>query len=230
MLTKWGKALEKEHILPEYPRPQFRRSNCEILNGVWEYAISSVTLQIPPERFEGNILVPFSPESELSGVNRTLKPKDCLWYRRSIEAPLGFDANTEDLILHFGAVDQFAEVRLNGVTLAHHAGGYLPFSVVLSDAWVNDIPNELVVRVRDETDTSCWSRGKQSSKPGGIWYTPQSGIWQTVWLERAPKRRIESVIITPLFDQSAVEFTIWTNCGGAGIVQSLQLRQQPESR
>lgn len=221
MLTKWGKALDKEHILPEYPRPQFRRSNCEILNGVWEYAISAVTLQIPPERFEGNILVPFSPESELSGVNRTLKPKDCLWYRRQIEAPLGFDANTEDLILHFGAVDQFAEVRLNGVTLAHHAGGYLPFSVVLSEAWVNGIANELVVRVRDETDSACWSRGKQSSKPGGIWYTPQSGIWQTVWLERAPKRRIESVVITPLFDESAVEFTIWTNCGGAGIVQLL---------
>ncbi len=221
MLTKWGKALDRDNVLPEYPRPQFRRSNCAILNGKWEYAITGVTLQTPPDRFDGAILVPFSPESELSGVARTLKPNECLWYHRTIEAPLGFDANTEDLILHFGAVDQFAEVRLNGVTLAHHAGGYLPFSVVLSEAFVTGIPNELIVRVRDETDTSCWSRGKQSSKPGGIWYTPQSGIWQTVWLERAPKRRIETMLIKPLFDQSAVQLTVWTNCGGGGVVQLL---------
>lgn len=218
MLTKWGKALDREHILPEYPRPQFRRENYEILNGAWEYAISAVTLQTPPERFEGIILVPFSPESTLSGVNRTLKANECLWYRKQLEAPSGFDPNTEDLILHFGAVDQFAEIRLNGVSLMHHAGGYLPFSVVLSETFVNGIPNELIVRVRDETDTACWSRGKQSSKPGGIWYTPQSGIWQTVWLERVPKRRMETAVITPLFDQSAVELTVWTNCGGAGVI------------
>ena len=200
MLTKWGQALDKEHILPDYPRPQFRRSNCEILNGAWDYAISAVTLQTPPERFEGSILVPFSPESALSGVGRTLKPNECLWYRRQIESPPGYDPNTEDLILQFGAVDQFAEVRLNGVTLQHHAGGYLPFSVALNETFISGIPNELIVRVRDETDTACWSRGKQSTKPGGIWYTPQSGIWQTVWLERAPKRRIETVVITPLYD------------------------------
>lgn len=221
MLTKWGKELDPASILPEYPRPQFRRSNCEILNGKWDYAISAATLQTPPERFDGEIIVPFSPESALSGVNRTLKANECLWYRRQIESPLGYDPNTEDLVLHFGAVDQFAEVRLNGVSLAHHAGGYLPFSVVLSETFVSSIPNELIVRVRDETDTACWSRGKQSSKPGGIWYTPQSGIWQTVWLERVPKRRIETVVITPLYDQSAVEFTVWTNCGGAGVVELL---------
>ena len=221
MLTKWGKALDKEQILPEYPRPQFRRSNCVILNGAWEYAFTSVSAQIPPDHFDGTILVPFSPESELSGVGHTLLPSECLWYRKQIEVPLGFDATTEDLILNFGAVDQFAEVRLNGITLMNHAGGYLPFSVVLSDTLVGGIPNELIVRVRDESDTSCWSRGKQSSKPGGIWYTPQSGIWQTVWLERAPKRRIETVLIKPLFDQSEVELTVWTNCGGAGVVKLL---------
>ena len=222
MLTKWGKTLDRTNILPEYPRPQFRRNNCEILNGTWEYAITGVTQQTPPDRLDGTILVPFSPESELSGVGRTLKPSECLWYRKTIETPEGYDANTEDLILHFGAVDQFAEVRLNGITLAHHAGGYLPFSVVLSDALVAGVPNELVVRVRDETDASCWSRGKQSSKPSGIWYTPQSGICQTVWLERAPKRRIETVVIKPLFDQSAVQLTVWTNCGGGGVVKLLE--------
>ncbi len=221
MLTKWGAALDKEKVLLEYPRPQFRRSNCEILNGVWEYGITSVTAQVPPDRFDGEIVVPFSPESELSGVGRSLKPNECLWYRRQIEAPLGYDTNTEDLILHFGAVDQFAEVRLNGMTLQHHAGGYLPFSVVLTDALVSGIPNELIVRVRDESDTSCWSRGKQSEKPGGIWYTAQSGIWQTVWLERVPKRHVEFLRITPRYDQEEVEVTVWTNCGGEGSVKLL---------
>ncbi|MEZ4628546.1 MAG: hypothetical protein R2912_10860 [Eubacteriales bacterium] len=133
-------------------------------------------------------------------MGRTLKPNECLWYRRQLEAPLGFDANTEDLILHFGAVDQFAEVRLNGVTLMHHAGGYLPFSVVLSDTFINGIPNELVVRVRDESDTACWSRGKRAANPAvfGIRRRVASGR-RFGW--SAPKRRIETVVITPMYDQ-----------------------------
>ncbi|MEZ4627788.1 MAG: hypothetical protein R2912_06795 [Eubacteriales bacterium] len=135
MLTKWGRELDKEKILQDYPRPQFRRNNCTILNGTWEYAITGAAAQVPPTEFDGTILVPFSPESELSGVGRALKPDECLWYRRGIEAPLGYDPNTEDLLLHFGAVDQFAEVRLNGVTLARHAGGYLPFSINLEEAF-----------------------------------------------------------------------------------------------
>ncbi len=127
MLTQWGKSLDQAQILPEYPRPQFRRGNFEILNGEWDYAVTALTQLAPPERYVGRILVPFSPESELSGAGRTIKPNECLGYRRHLEAPLGFDANTEDLILQFGGVDQFAEVRLNGVTLMHHAGGYLRF-------------------------------------------------------------------------------------------------------
>ena len=218
MITQWGSALDSSAILPEYPRPQFQRKQFEILNGTWEYAFTSVSAQIPPDRFDGPILVPFSPESGLSGVQRALKPSEALWYRRYLEAPLGFDANVEDLLLHFGAVDQFAEVRLNGMTLANHAGGYLPFSVSLTEYLIPGGGNELVVRVRDETDTGAWSRGKQSSTPGGIWYTPQSGIWQTVWLERAPKRRIESLRITPLYDRAEVEIVVTTNCNGSGEV------------
>ena len=219
MLTKWGKALDATNILPEYPRPQFQRQNCQILNGAWEYAFTALGAQTPPPRFEGTILVPFSPESELSGVKRTLKPNECLWYRRYVETPAGFDPNQEDLILHFGAVDQFAELRVNGMSVHNHAGGYLPFSAVISEFFAQGGVAEVVVRVRDETDTSCWSRGKQSSAPGGIWYTPQSGIWQTVWMERVPKRRVDSLAITPLFDESAVEFLILTNCGGAGSIR-----------
>ena len=218
MTTQWGGALDSSDILPEYPRPQFQRKQFEILNGNWEYAVTSVSAQIPPDRFDGKILVPFSPESELSGVQRVLKPTEALWYRRYLEAPLGFDANAEDLLLHFGAVDQFAEVRLNGMTLTNHAGGYLPFTVSLSEFLIPGGGNELVVRVRDETDTGAWSRGKQSSTPGGIWYTPQSGIWQTVWLERVPKRRIESLRITPLYDRAEAEIVVTTNCNGTGEV------------
>jgi hypothetical protein len=136
-----------------------------------------------------------------------------------VETPAGFDANQEDLILHFGAVDQFAEVRVNGMSVVNHAGGYLPFSAIVTEFFPQGGVAEVVVRVRDETDTSCWSRGKQSSKPGGIWYTPQSGIWQTVWMERVPKRRIESLRITPLFDEKAVELLVWTNCAGAGSIR-----------
>ena len=221
MLTKWGKTLDRSSILTEYPRPQFRRNNCVILNGAWDYAITASSAQIPPERFDGTILVPFSPESELSGVGYTLKPNECIWYRRIIETPLGYDPNTEELMLHVGAADQFAEVRLNGLTLLHHAGGYLPFSAVMSEAFVAGIPNELLIRVRDETDTACWSRGKQSSKPGGIWYTPQSGIWQTVWLERVPKRRIEGLRLTPRYDTGEIEVLAWTNVGGTLTVELL---------
>ena len=218
MLTTYGKNLDAGNVLPEYPRPQFRRQGYYSLNGLWEYAITASGAQVAPRRFDGAILVPFSPESELSGVNRALKPTECLWYRRYLEAPSGFDPNQEDLILHFGAVDQFAEVRLNGMSVLTHAGGYLPFSAVVTEFVPQGGAAELLVRVRDESDTSCWSRGKQSSTPGGIWYTAQSGIWQPVWMERAPKRRIEGLRITPLFDEGAVEITVWTNCGGAGVL------------
>jgi hypothetical protein len=218
MLTKWGKTLDPSNILPEYPRPQFQRQSYYTLNGAWEYAFTPLGMQTPPPRFDGTILVPFSPESELSGVKRPLLPSECLWYRRYVETPAGFDSNQEDLILHFGAVDQFAEVRVNGMSVVNHAGGYLPFSAVVTEFFPQGGAAEVVVRVRDETDTSCWSRGKQCSKPGGIWYTPQSGIWQTVWMERVPKRRIESLRITPLFDEKAVELLVWTNCGGTGSI------------
>ena len=125
MITQWGGALDSSAILPEYPRPQFQRKQFEILNGTWEYAVTGVSAQIPPDRFDGPILVPFSPESELSGVQRALKPTEALWYRRYLEAPLGFDANAEDLLLHFGAVDQRCTVTLNGREVGAHAGDEL---------------------------------------------------------------------------------------------------------
>lgn len=204
LTTPWGEALDENRILPEYPRPQMKREKWLNLNGRWAYAITGD--EAAPQSWDGTILVPFSPESALSGVGRTLLPGQTLWYRRELSLPDGFLAGDGRLLLHFGAVDQEAVVYLNGVELGRHMGGYCAFSVDATHALKQR--NTLLVRVRDDTDASFHSRGKQSSRRGGIWYTPQSGIWQTVWAEPVPRRCIEGLRIVPLFDQSAVELTV----------------------
>lgn len=200
MKTEWGEALDPNAILPEYPRPQMARESYLNLNGVWQYAIAKEGET--PEQPEGDILVPFSPESELSGVRRMLKPKESLWYTRAFTLPEGF--NIGRVLLHFGAVDQIATVYLNGMELGSHTGGYLPFSFDIT-ACLKEGENTVAVCVRDESDASYHSRGKQKRKRGGIWYTPQSGIWQTVWCESVPVDYIAALRITPLFDESSVE-------------------------
>ncbi len=205
--TIWGEQLQPEAVLPEYPRPQFRRDSYWNLNGVWEYAITESDVQ--PEMFDGTIIVPFSPEAPLSGVGRKLRPRQFLWYRRRVTLPEGFvKART---LLHFGAVDQEAAVFVNGEQLAHHIGGYLPFSCDVTDALHGGRELTVVVCVRDVTEESYHTRGKQKTARGGIWYTPQSGIWQTVWLESVPKTHIRSLRITPLFDEEAVELRVQTS-------------------
>lgn len=199
MLTEWGATLDKAHPLPEYPRPQFVRDSYLNLNGMWQYAITRA--DNPPAQWDGEIVVPFSPETELSGVNRTLKSGEYLWYRRALTLPEGF--NLDRVLLHFGAVDQCATVWVNGTEVCSHAGGYLPFSADITDA-LGDT-NQLVVRVTDDTDKSYHTRGKQKTKRGGIWYTPQSGIWQTVWCESVPDSHIRAVRLTPLFDEGKIE-------------------------
>lgn len=205
LTTPWGERLEENRILTEYPRPQMRRDSYLNLNGRWEYAITDS--DEPPLRWDGTILVPFSPESALSGVGRTLRPGETLWYRREVTVPEGFLPRDGRLLLHFGAVDQEAAVYLNGVLLGSHTGGYNAFTLDATDAL--GPRNTLVVRVHDDTDASFHSRGKQKTRRGGIWYTPQSGIWQTVWMEAVPRHYIESLRIVPLFDRSAVEVTVY---------------------
>ena len=204
LTTPWGERLDESRILTEYPRPQMRRDSYLNLNGRWEYAITGS--DEPPQSWDGTILVPFSPESALSGVGRTLEPGQTLWYRRELTVPEGFLPRDGRLLLHFGAVDQEAAVYLNGVLLGRHMGGYNAFTLDATDAL--GPCNTLVVRVHDDTDASFHSRGKQKTRRGGIWYTPQSGIWQTVWMEAVPRYYIESLRIVPLFDQSAVEVTV----------------------
>ncbi len=207
LLTPWGEALSAESILPEYPRPQMRRNSYLCLNGPWEYAIT--VRPRCPEKFDGTILVPFSPESALSGVQRLVEPDDYLWYRRNILLPEGFDRGR--IFLQFGAVDCLCEVIVDGVLVGSHVGGFLPFAVELTGHLKEGNAFELTVCVRDFTDTSFYGRGKQSLKPGGIWYTPQSGIWQAVFLESVPNEYVERLRLTPLFDEAAVRVDVRHN-------------------
>lgn len=199
MLTVWGQALDREAVLGEYPRPQMERDSYINLNGPWQYAITSS--DSVPENWDGEILVPFSPESVLSGVERQVGPEDYLWYRRTLTLPEDF--NRGRVLLHFGAIDQEASVFLNGTELKTHIGGYLPVDAELTGALAEE--NVLTVRVRDQSDAGYHTRGKQKRKRGGIWYTPQSGIWQTVWLESVPETYIKRLFITPVYDDGVVE-------------------------
>ena len=198
MLTPWGEKLDKNNILTEYPRPQMRRDSYYNLNGEWDYAFTAAN-ETQPKNWDGKILVPFSPESELSGVGRALKPDEFLWYRREWVRPETGDR----IILHFGAVDQSCTVYINGLRAWRHIGGYLPFEFDAT-GFLHKGVNEISLSVRDLSDTSYHSRGKQKTERGGIWYTPQSGIWQTVWAEVVPHDCIVGLKITPDFDNACV--------------------------
>lgn len=199
LTTRWGEAFDPGHVLSEYPRPQLRRPDWICLNGTWQYAISRSGKR--PRHKDGDIVVPFSPESRLSGVNRRLKPGEYLWYQRSIELPELPEGKR--LLLHFGAVDQSCTVWWNGYLAGRNENGYLPFSIDVT-GMIKPGKNILRVRVRDDTDENRRSRGKQSLHPGGMFYTAQSGIWQTVWMEWVPDNYLKNLKITPLFDDGKV--------------------------
>ena len=205
MLTKWGAALDRSCPLPEYPRPQLRRESFYNLNGVWDYAITASGDE--PEVWDGEIVVPFSPEAPLSGAARGPAKDEFLHYRRSFTLPDGF--RKDRVLLHFGAVDQIAEVFVNGVSAVKHSGGYWPFSVDITSL-LREGENVLYVTVRDNADDPTFAYGKQRYKRGGMWYTAQSGIWQTVWLESVPEVHIVSLRITPEFDDARVRIELET--------------------
>lgn len=201
LLTKWSRSFDREHPLPEYPRPQFVRDSYLSLNGTWKYVIKNNSGR--PMRYLADITVPFSPETEISGVCRALKPTEYLFYLKKFILPDGF--NKGRVFVNFGAVDQLATVFLNGKEVGEHKGGYTPFKFELTDYLIEG-ENKLEVKVQDFTDTRSYSRGKQKTKRGGIWYTAQSGIWQSVWLESTPVEHLESVKITPDYDNEQVSF------------------------
>jgi beta-galactosidase/beta-glucuronidase len=181
--TRWARDVSPERVWPEYPRPTMKRERWQNLNGLWNYAVVP-TGSGEPREFAGSILVPFPIESSLSGVARRLEPGDELWYRRTFRVPDDWKAGR--VLLHFGAVDWRARVILNGQQLGVHEGGYDGFDFDVTDSLKRG-DNELRVAVMDPSDTGNQPRGKQVREPGGIWYTPSSGIWQTVWLEPVPK-------------------------------------------
>ena len=187
-----------QHPLPEYPRPALRRDSFESLNGLWQFAITK-SAQLPWQ-WEGDILVPYSPETRASGVGRTLQPGEWLHYHRSFAPPTGSGGR---VLLHFGAVDYACAVQVNGHLVGGHRGGYWPFTFDITEA-LNADHNRLWVAVQDPTGAGVQARGKQTLRPGGMFYPAQSGIWQTVWLERVPDNYIETLTVTPDYDARTV--------------------------
>ena len=200
--TVWGERLDPNAVLQEYPRPQMVRNSYVNLNGSWDYAITEQETE--PQTWDGTILVPFSPEAPLSGVSRMLLPGQTLWYRRTLSETR---REGQRLLLHFGAVDQEARVYVNGQFAGEHLGGYTAFTVELTE-FLTAEPAILTVAVRDGTDTNEYCRGKQRRRRGGIWYTPQSGIWQTVWMEWVPQSYITGLRITPDAANGCVRVTV----------------------
>ncbi|MDD3779471.1 MAG: glycoside hydrolase family 2 TIM barrel-domain containing protein [Proteiniphilum sp.] len=209
--TRWATEIDVNNVLPEYPRPIMERAEWQNLNGLWNYAILPVGKQ-KPAGFEGEILVPFAIESSLSGVQKRVGRDNELWYQREFTVTAKWKNNK--VLLHFGAVDWKADVWVNDVKVGQHTGGYTPFSFDITPALASG-KNTLVVKVWDSTDQGYQPRGKQVNKPEGIWYTPVTGIWQTVWLEPVPETYIEDLKITPNIDNNTLKVQALTNVASA---------------
>ena len=250
LTTVWGEALDASNVLPEHPRPRMQRDNYVMLNGVWDYAIvpvdggvdvETLARQAIPSRWDGQIVVPFSQEAPLSGVGRTVQPSELLWYKRKIE--LSKLADDQRLILHFDAVDWMCACFVNGKLAGTHTGGYLPFSFDVTDllgsaetgesaapaARTESVATadssdtaELVLCVWDPSDTGSQLRGKQRLSRGDIWYTAQSGIWQSVWYEIVSAVHLESLTLKgDMF--GALEIRANVQASGPASVQSSAL-------
>jgi len=201
LLTQWADDVNPGSVLPEYPRPQMVRDEWINLNGLWDYAIVPAENN-KPKKYDGKILVPFCPESALSGVGKSVGPDNRLWYRRTFEMPAEW---AEKLImLNFGASDWETTVWINGTEVGSHKGGYDAFTLDITEALKSKGRQEIIVSVWDPVDQGTQPRGKQVLNPGGIWYTSVTGIWQTVWLEPLNKDHIKSINIIPDIDNNQV--------------------------
>ena len=203
--TPWGENLDKNNILQEYPRPQFKRDSYLNLNGEWKYALREKNQKLV--NYDGDILVPFSIESPLSGVQKSLKPGMTLFYNRKIN--LNNIVNKGRYILNFGGVDQETDVYINGKHVGNHKGGYLGFSFDITETIKNsdDVSEiDFIVKVVDNLKENGEAYGKQSNPRGNIYYIPTGGIWQTVWIESVPKNYIKNIKITPNYDKGILEF------------------------
>tara|TARA_B100000949_G_scaffold126428_2_gene111749 strand:- start:1049 stop:3064 length:2016 start_codon:yes stop_codon:yes gene_type:complete len=204
--TKWAESLDAENVLPEYPRPIMERSEWKNLNGLWDYSILKKGAPLP-ESFDGKILVPFAAESSLSGVMKEVGSSNELWYRTKFNIPEGWSG--QNILLHFGAVDWKADIWINDVKVGSHTGGYTPFSFDITP-FIQSSEQVLTVKVWDPTDEGPQPRGKQVKKPEGIWYTPVTGIWQTVWIEPVNTKSIVSLKTVPDIDNNTVSIKVET--------------------
>jgi len=205
--TSWADKIDINKVLPEYPRPIMERDEWQNLNGLWNYAILPAG-KSAPQTYDGKILVPFALESSLSGVAKQLGDKNELWYQREFTVPAKWDK--KKIILNFGAVDWKADVWVNNIKVGQHTGGYTPFSLDITSALIKG-NNKLVVKVWDPVDNGFQPRGKQVSKPEGIWYTSVSGIWQTVWIEPVSEHYITNVKTTPNIDHNSLKVEVATD-------------------
>ena len=213
--TSWGEQLDPKNVLPEYPRPIMERSDWKNLNGLWKYAITQKG-NPAPAAYQGDILVPFAVESSLSGVGKMINEKEELWYQRTFDVPSAWRG--KQILLHFGAVDWKAEVWVNDVKVGEHTGGFTPFYFDITSV-LNKGNNDLVVKVWDPSDRGEQPRGKQIANPHGIWYTPVTGIWQTVWLEPVATQYITNLNTTPDIDNNSVKVEVAANTTSADKVE-----------
>lgn len=198
--TEWANKVDPNHVLPEYPRPIMERSKWKNLNGLWNYAIQEAG-KTAPTKYDGQILVPFAVESSLSGVMKEVGTKNELWYNTTFTIEPNWKG--QNILLHFGAVDWKTEVWLNDIKIGSHTGGYTPFSFDITPFLTGKTQN-LVVKVWDPSNEGTQPRGKQVKNPEGIWYTPVTGIWQTVWIEPVNKKSIAIIKTTPNIDQNVI--------------------------
>ncbi|MEQ2860870.1 glycoside hydrolase family 2 protein [Bacteroides xylanisolvens] len=213
--TSWGEQLDPKNVLPEYPRPIMERSDWKNLNGLWKYAITPKGTPAPAA-YQGDILVPFAVESSLSGVGKMINEKEELWYQRTFDIPSAWRG--KQILLHFGTVDWKAEVWVNDVKVGEHTGGFTPFYFDITSV-LNKGNNDLVVKVWDPSDRGEQPRGKQIANPHGIWYTPVTGIWQTVWLEPVATQYITNLKTTPNIDNNSVKVEVAANTTSADKVE-----------
>ena len=215
IMTEWGENLDPSNVHQEYPRPQMVRERWANLNGFWKYAITPADTE--PVAMDGQILVPFAVESALSGVGRFVSENEALWYEREFTVPRGW--NGDRVILNFGAVDWKAEVYVDGQKAGEHTGGYTPFSFDITDLLANGRKHTLKLKVTDGTDKWFQPRGKQVSRPHGIWYTAVTGIWQTVWMEAVPAAHVNSYYAEADIDAGTLSVTVDAEVEAGDIVK-----------
>ena len=206
--TKWGENINPNNVLQEYPRPILVRNDWKNLNGLWDYTITSKG-ENKPENYDGEILVPFPFESSLSGVRKRISKEQELWYHKNFQIPKKW--KSKEIIIHFGAVDWESELWINDINVGLHKGGYDPFSFNITPYLRKGKNQKLELRVWDPTDDGFQPRGKQIKNPKGIWYTPVSGIWQTVWLEPVNYKHITNIHTTTDIDDSSVRIKLFSS-------------------